>query len=131
MEFRLCARGRQWCSINHNHWWTASIKPRLLFSRAGYASLGISISSVKFIFKAVFPILIRLYLSGHSIHQRVRLYSASDVIICGFRCDIMSCLSTFIVLSYISNNSCFARIEGVIVCVHIARQVYTIVLSVV
>jgi len=24
--------GRQWCDIFHNHWWTASIKPRRLFS---------------------------------------------------------------------------------------------------
>jgi len=34
MEFRSCARGRQWCGIIHYLWWTASIKPRLLFSRA-------------------------------------------------------------------------------------------------
>jgi len=38
--------GRQWCGIIHYHWWTASIKPRLLFSRAGYASWGLSLSSV-------------------------------------------------------------------------------------
>jgi len=31
MEFRLCGRGRQWCSIIYYHWWTSSIKPRLLF----------------------------------------------------------------------------------------------------
>jgi len=31
-KFRLCARGRQWSGIWHFHWWTASIKPRLLFS---------------------------------------------------------------------------------------------------
>ena len=37
---------RQWCGIIHYHWWTASIKPRLLFSRAGYASRGLSLSSV-------------------------------------------------------------------------------------
>jgi len=30
-------------------WWTASIKPRLLFSRAGYASWGLSLSSVLYI----------------------------------------------------------------------------------
>ena len=35
-----CAKGRQWCGIFHYHWWTASIKPRLLFSHAGYASWG-------------------------------------------------------------------------------------------
>jgi len=46
MEFCSCARGRQWCGIIHYHWWTASIKPRLLFSRAGYASWGLSLSSV-------------------------------------------------------------------------------------
>jgi len=46
MEFCWCARGRQWCGIVHYHWWTASIKPRLLFSRAGYASWGLSLSSV-------------------------------------------------------------------------------------
>jgi len=39
---------RQWCGIIHYHWWTASIKPRLLFSRAGYASWGLSLSSVKY-----------------------------------------------------------------------------------
>jgi len=46
MEFCSCARGRQWCGIIHYHWWTASIKPRLLFSRIGYASWGLSLSSV-------------------------------------------------------------------------------------
>jgi len=46
MEFCSCARGRQWCGIIHYHWWTASIKPRLLFSDAGYASWGLSLSSV-------------------------------------------------------------------------------------
>ena len=46
MVFRSCARGRQWCGIIHYYWWTASIKPRLLFSRVGYASWGISLSSV-------------------------------------------------------------------------------------
>jgi len=46
MEFCSCARGRQWCGIIHYYWWTASIKPRLLFSRAGYASWGLSLSSV-------------------------------------------------------------------------------------
>ena len=39
-------RGRQWCGIIHYHWWTASIELRLLFSRAGYASWGLSLSSV-------------------------------------------------------------------------------------
>ena len=32
--------------IIHYYWWTASIKPRLLFPRAGYASWGLSLSSV-------------------------------------------------------------------------------------
>ena len=32
IELRACARWRQWCGIFHCHWWTASIKPRLLFS---------------------------------------------------------------------------------------------------
>jgi len=49
MEFCSCARGRQWCGIIHYHWWTASIKPRLLFSRAGYASWGLSLSSVLYL----------------------------------------------------------------------------------
>jgi len=49
MEFCSCARGRQWCGIIHYYWWTASIKPRLRFSRAGYASWGLSLSSVFFI----------------------------------------------------------------------------------
>ena len=35
MEFRSCARGCQWCGIFHYHWWTASIKLRLLFSHSG------------------------------------------------------------------------------------------------
>ena len=43
---RSCARGRQWCGIIHYYSWTASIKPMLLFSRAGYASWGLSLSSV-------------------------------------------------------------------------------------
>jgi len=43
MEFCSCARGRQCGGIIHYHWWTASIKPRLLFSRAGYASWGLSL----------------------------------------------------------------------------------------
>jgi len=41
MEFRSCARGRQWCGIFHYHWWTASIKPRLLFSHSGLVSWGL------------------------------------------------------------------------------------------
>ena len=41
MEFRTCARGRQWCGIFHYHWWTASIKPRLLFSHSGLVSWGL------------------------------------------------------------------------------------------
>jgi len=41
MEFRSCARGRQWCDIFHYHWWTASIKPRLLFSHSGLVSWGL------------------------------------------------------------------------------------------
>ena len=45
---RSCAMWRQWCCIFHYHWWTASIKPRLLFSYAGYASWGISLFSVYF-----------------------------------------------------------------------------------
>ena len=48
MEFRSYAKGRQWCGIIHYYWWTASIKPRLLFSIAGYASWGLSLSSVFF-----------------------------------------------------------------------------------
>ena len=46
MEFCSCARGRQWCGIIHYHWWAASMGPRLLFSRTGYASWGLSFSSV-------------------------------------------------------------------------------------
>jgi len=34
----------QWCGVIHYHWWTALIKPRMLFSRAGYASWGLSLS---------------------------------------------------------------------------------------
>jgi len=41
MEFRSCARGRQWCGIFHYHWWTASIKPRLLYSYSGLVSWGL------------------------------------------------------------------------------------------
>jgi len=41
MEFRVCARGRQWCGIFHYYWWTASIKPRLLFSHSGFVSWGL------------------------------------------------------------------------------------------
>ena len=48
MEFCSCARGRQWCGIIHYFCWTASIKPRLLFSRAVYASWGLFLSSVFF-----------------------------------------------------------------------------------
>jgi len=44
MEFCSCASGCQWCGIIHYHWWTASIKPRLLFS--SYASWRLSLSSV-------------------------------------------------------------------------------------
>jgi len=35
------------------YWWTASIKPRLLFSRAGYASWGLSLSSVYYCYMYV------------------------------------------------------------------------------
>jgi len=41
MEFLSCIRGRQWCDIFHYHWWTASIKPRLLFSHSGLVSWGL------------------------------------------------------------------------------------------
>jgi len=41
IEFRLCARGRQWGGIIHFHWWTASIKPKLLFSHSGFVSWGL------------------------------------------------------------------------------------------
>jgi len=37
----LFYRGRQWCGIFHYHWWTASIKPRLLFSHSGLVSWGL------------------------------------------------------------------------------------------
>jgi len=47
MEFCSCARGREWCGIIHYYWWTASIKPRLLFSRAGYASWGLFLHQFK------------------------------------------------------------------------------------
>ena len=30
-----------WCGIFHYHWWTASIKPRLLFSHSGNVSWGL------------------------------------------------------------------------------------------
>jgi len=50
IEYCSCARGRQWCGIIHYYWWTASIKTRLLFSRAGYASWGLSLSPVYYIF---------------------------------------------------------------------------------
>ena len=33
IEFCSWAIGCKWCGILHNNWWTASIKPRLLFSR--------------------------------------------------------------------------------------------------
>jgi len=41
IEFRSCARGRQWCAIFYCHRWTASIKPRLLFSHSGLVSWGL------------------------------------------------------------------------------------------
>ena len=53
MEYCSCARGRQWCGIIHYYWWTASIKPRLLFSRAGYASCGLSLSSVYYSYNSI------------------------------------------------------------------------------
>jgi len=31
----------QWCGIFHYHWWTASIKPRQLFSHSGLVSWGL------------------------------------------------------------------------------------------
>ena len=42
----LMRQGRQWFGIINYYWWTASIKPRLLFSGAGHASWGLYISSV-------------------------------------------------------------------------------------
>jgi len=41
--------GRQCVGIIHYHWWTASIKPRLLFSHAGYAFGGLTLFSVEII----------------------------------------------------------------------------------
>ena len=54
-----CARGHQWCGIIHYYWWTASIKPRLLFSRAGYASWGLSFD--QFIIIITFKQVLRTY----------------------------------------------------------------------
>jgi len=48
-SFAHALGGSQWCGIIHYYWWTASIKPKLLFSRAGYASWELSLSSVLFI----------------------------------------------------------------------------------
>ena len=47
-------------AILFNHWWTALTKPRLLFSRAGYASGGRSLLSVCFIITSwcVNPVLL-------------------------------------------------------------------------
>ena len=47
IESRLYTRGSQWCGIIPYHWWTASIKPRLLFSHADYAWCGLFLFSVK------------------------------------------------------------------------------------
>jgi len=55
IEFRSCATGRQWCGIIHYYWLTASIKPRLLFSCANYASWGLSLSSVQNYFEVKLP----------------------------------------------------------------------------
>jgi len=38
---RSCVYGRHWCCIFYCHWWTTSIKPRLVFSHALDASWGI------------------------------------------------------------------------------------------
>jgi len=38
-EFHSCAMRRQWCGIFHNHWWSDSIKPRLLFTHAGLQAM--------------------------------------------------------------------------------------------
>jgi len=48
MEFRSCARGRQWCSIFRYHWWTASIKPRLQFSHSDLVSWGLPFLHFKY-----------------------------------------------------------------------------------
>ena len=40
VEFCSCARGCQWCGIFHYHWWTASIKPSLLFPLCRLCFLG-------------------------------------------------------------------------------------------
>ena len=39
----LMRQGLQWCGIFHYHWWTASIKLRLLSPHASYASWGLSL----------------------------------------------------------------------------------------
>jgi len=41
MKFRSCAKGRQWCAIFYYHRWTASLKPRLLFSHSDLVSWGL------------------------------------------------------------------------------------------
>jgi len=38
MEVCSCARRLQYCGIFHYQWWTASIKPSLLFSHSGHVS---------------------------------------------------------------------------------------------
>jgi len=46
IELRSCTWGRQWYGIFHYNKWTASIKPKLLFSHARCASWGLSLSPV-------------------------------------------------------------------------------------
>ena len=68
MEFRSCARGRQWCGIFHYHWWTASIKPRLLFSHSGLVSWGLPF--LQFIISLLTYISVKWRLSGISAIRR-------------------------------------------------------------
>jgi len=66
MEFHSCARGRQRCGIIHYYRWTTSIKPRLLFSHAGYASWGFSLSSVQ-LYLNMLALYTYIHIVGHEL----------------------------------------------------------------
>jgi len=67
--------GRRWCGIIHYYWWTASIEPGLLFSRAGYASWGLSLSSVKYyLLQLVFSACVAAVKSRPVLHHCVVMF---------------------------------------------------------
>jgi len=69
IEFRSFGRGRQWCGIFHYYWWTALIKPRLLFSMQAVLPEGFPFPQLDK--KVMFILILNLIKHEHSHSKKV------------------------------------------------------------